>query len=158
LPLLSEKRRWSDRIKTIHVPLFKNYLFVKIAPAEEAFWKVITTRGVTQIVGDDRGPIPIADKEIEAVAHTLKNRVGRVKVVCGFHRGQPVRVKGGPLQGIEGCFVQIRGEDVLAVHINILGQTVLTEVDYCDVEPYYVSRCSRNTQFVQSQAAGLNSR
>ena len=56
LPLLSEKRRWSDRIKNIQVPLFKNYLFVKIASNQEDFWRVLGTRGVTRILGDNRGP------------------------------------------------------------------------------------------------------
>jgi transcription antitermination factor NusG len=135
LPLLSEKRRWSDRIKTIQVPLFKNYLFVKIAPKQEAFWKVISTRGVTRILGDGRGPVPIADKEIGTIAHMLKNKA-KLKITCSFQSGEIVRVKAGPLRGTEGSFVRIQGRDLLAVNIHILGQTVLTEVNYCDVEPY----------------------
>jgi len=134
LPLLSEKRRWSDRIKTVQVPLFKNYLFVKIAPVQEDFWKITSTRGVTRILGDERGPTAIADKEIKAVAHVLANR-NKLKVVCGFQRGQPVRVKAGPLRGMEGCFVLMKGRDHLAVNISILGQSILAEINYCDVEP-----------------------
>ena len=134
LPLLSEKHRWSDRIKTIQVPLFKNYLFVKITSTQEDFWKVISTNGVTRILGDERGPISIADKEIESVARMLTKKA-ELKVVCGFQGGRPVRVKAGPLRGTEGCFVRISGRDHLAVQINTLGQMVLAEINYCDVEP-----------------------
>ena len=30
LPLISEKRQWSDRVKVIESPLFKSYIFVRI--------------------------------------------------------------------------------------------------------------------------------
>ncbi len=133
LPLFREKRRWSDRIKTIQVPLFKNYIFVIITPTPENFWKVISTRGVTQILGNKNGPISIPNKEIKAVAHMLKNKA-QLKVLCGFQRGQPVRIKAGPLRGMEGYFVRMKAKYHLAVNIKILGQAVLTEVNYCDVE------------------------
>lgn len=135
LPLLKEKHRWSDRFKIIHVPLFKNYLFVKILPTVENFWKVIKTRGVTRILGNERGPVSIPSEEIEFVERMLANKV-HLEVVSGFQHGQPVRIKAGPMRGVEGYFVQVKGKDHLACHINILGQTVLVEVNYCDIEPY----------------------
>lgn len=134
LPLLSEKHRWSDRFKIVEVPLFKNYLFVKITPSKEDFWKVISTRGVTRILGDERGPISIPREEIEAVARMLATKT-QLEVVRGFHNGQPVKVKAGPLRGTEGYFVQMKGKHRLACHINVLGQTVLAEVNCCNVEP-----------------------
>ncbi|MHC4464071.1 MAG: UpxY family transcription antiterminator [Planctomycetota bacterium] len=134
LPLLMEKHRWSDRLKTVKIPLFKNYLFVKITPIKEDFWKVISTRGVTRILGDERGPISIPREEIEAVAFMLATNA-HLEVVRGLHDGQPVRIKAGPFRGIEGYFVQVKGKDRLACHIHILGQTMLAEVNCCDVEP-----------------------
>lgn len=134
LPLLSEKHRWSDRFKIVEVPLFKNYLFVKITPTKESFWKVVNTRGVTRILGDERGPISIPCEEIEAVARMLANET-QLEVICGFHNGQPARIKTGPLAGMEGQFVQLKGKDHLAIYIKILGQTVLSEINCCDIEP-----------------------
>lgn len=133
LPLLIEKHRWSDRLKTVEIPLFKNYLFVKITPTKEDFWKVISTRGVTRILGDERGPLSIPPEEIEAVERMLAANT-HLEVIQGFQHGQHVRVKAGLLQGVEGNFVQIRGQDRLACYINILGQTILAEVNCCDVE------------------------
>lgn len=133
LPLFREKHRWSDRFKTVEIPLFKNYLFVKITPTKEEFWKVISTRGATRILGDERGPISIPREEIEAVARMLATKA-HLEVVCGLHEGRPVRVKAGPFRGMEGYFVQMKGKDRLACHISILGQTVLAEVNCCDVE------------------------
>jgi transcription antitermination factor NusG len=133
LPLLREKHRWSDRFKTIEVPLFKNYLFVKIAPTRKNFWKVTSTRGVTRILGDEKGPISIPCEEIEAVARMLVNKK-QLEVIYGFNNGQPIKIKTGPLAGIEGLFVQFKGKEHLAIYINILGQTVLSEINYCDIE------------------------
>ena len=115
------------------MPLFKNYLFVKIAPTREDFWRVLGTRGVIRILGDNRGPVSIVEEEIEAVARILANE-SKLKIVCGFRTGQPVIVKAGPLEGMKGYFVQMKSKDHLAVYIDILGRTVLAEVNYCDVE------------------------
>ena len=58
-----------------------------------------------------------------------------MEVIYGFHYGQSIRIKTGPLAGIEGQFVQLKGKEYLAIYINILGQTVLSEINCCDIEP-----------------------
>jgi len=134
LPTIPEKRRWSDRMKTIWVPLFRNYLFACVDPLEEDFWQVLNTRGVTRILGNDDGPIAIAAKEIEAVVQILESKMA-VKLSDGFRKGQHVRIVSGPLKGTEGFFVRANGKKCLAVHVELLGQSVLAEVDENNVEP-----------------------
>ncbi len=46
-----------------------------------------------------------------------------------IQKGQWVRVITGPLEGIEGRVVQRLGRTRLAVSVDILGQSVLTEVN-----------------------------
>jgi len=134
LPMLKERHRWSDRIKTVEVPLFKNYLFVKTVPLWEEFWKITCTKGVTRILGDEREPIPIPDKEISSIAQILTENV-RPMLLSQLQAGHYVKVKSGPLKGLEGAFVKIKRRHHLAINISILGQSVLAEVDYCDVQP-----------------------
>jgi len=134
LPAVTEKRRWSDRVKTIRVPLFRNYLFARVNPLQESFWDVLGTRGVTRIMGNDNGPIAVATKEIEAVVRMMESKTA-VKLSDGFQEGQAVRIVSGPLQGAEGIFVRTNGKNCLAVHIELLGQSVLAEVDENNIEP-----------------------
>jgi transcriptional antiterminator RfaH len=132
LPIVTERRVWADRIKTIKVPLFRNYIFVNVEPLLEEFWKVSSTRGVASILGDGHVPIPVKVQELDSVSRMLE--AGMVQVGEGFHPGERVRVKAGPLKGIEGRFFRINRKDHLAVHVTMLGQTVLAEVDIALVE------------------------
>ena len=134
LPLLTERRRWSDRTKTIHIPLFRNYLFVRVNLALEHFWQVITTRGVTRVLGNDNGPIPVPTEEIEAVARIVEAKTS-LETSEGLQAGQRVRITEGPLTGMEGHFLRTKSKERFAIHITLLGQTVLTEIDRKHVEP-----------------------
>ena len=133
LPLLTERRRWSDRIKTIEAPLFCGYVFVRIDVQREEFWNVCYTRGVSRILGDINGPISIPDEQITGIVKLAESK-RQLQVVCDFVKGQTVRIKSGSLAGIEGQFVRQEGRDCLAIHIDILGQTILVVVNSCDVQ------------------------
>ena len=128
LPLIVERRRWSDRIKTIYIPMFRNYLFARVNPTSEGFWQVLNTRGVTRLLGNDNGPIPVPAEEIEAVARIVEAKTS-LETVEGLQAGKCVRITAGPLKGIEGYFVRIKSKERFAINITLLGQTVLTEVD-----------------------------
>src|SRR4051794_4261798 len=56
LPLVTEHRRWSDRSKAISLPLFPNYVFVRIAIAGAERLQVLKTPGVQTIVGVGGAP------------------------------------------------------------------------------------------------------
>jgi len=134
LPLIHQKRRWSDRIKTIETPLFPGYLFVKLGSKPEEYWQVNDTRGVSSILGDERGPVSVGEEEIQAVARMIAGGAP-LGVVGGLQEGQSVRVKAGLLKGLEGRFLCLEGRDYLAIHVAILGRSVLASVKCCDVEP-----------------------
>ena len=48
LPLLKERRKWSDRKKWVEFPLFSSYLFARIDIKNSIF--VLQTQGVNSIV------------------------------------------------------------------------------------------------------------
>ena len=48
LPLLKERRRWSDRKKWVEFPLFSSYLFANIEVKKSIF--VLQTQGVSSLV------------------------------------------------------------------------------------------------------------
>src|SRR5271165_7627107 len=52
LPLVRQVHRWSDRRKTVEVPLFSCYLFVKLAPRNNEHLRVLTVDGVLRFVGN----------------------------------------------------------------------------------------------------------
>jgi len=65
LPLVTEVRRWSDRKKSVEVPLFGCYVFVKMMPTNEDRLKVLRTDSVFDLVGVSRYGTPMPDDQID---------------------------------------------------------------------------------------------
>src|ERR1700757_3881052 len=65
LPLYTTRRRWSDRLKEIHLPLFEGYVFCRLNLQRRM--PVLTIPSVIQFVGIGKTPVPIEDSEITAL-------------------------------------------------------------------------------------------
>src|SRR5215469_1241131 len=72
LPTYRSRRIWTDRVKTMDLPLFTGYLFCRI-PLDERN-RVMTIDGVVGFVGAGRQPIPVGDLEIEAVRRIVQSQ------------------------------------------------------------------------------------
>src|ERR1035441_9589738 len=70
LPLVTEVHRWSDRKKTVQVPLFSCYVFAKFAPNRSERLRVLRVDGVFSLVGARGEGTPIPDGQIDAVRST----------------------------------------------------------------------------------------
>jgi transcription antitermination factor NusG len=69
LPLHKVKRKWSDRVKIVEVPLFNSYIFVKVAQSQ--LQSLSGINGVSRIVYYLRKPAVVRDAEIEAIKEFL---------------------------------------------------------------------------------------
>ena len=78
LPVVTEKRRWSDRWKQVELPLFSCYVFVKIMETNEDRLRVLCTDSVFDLVGATRQGTPIPDEQIEAVQTIVKDLLKNV--------------------------------------------------------------------------------
>lgn len=126
LPRYIERRRWSDRVKSIEKALFPGYLFCRIDAAVTG--KVVTIPGVIRIIGDGRDPLPIPRHEIEAIRSVMN--VGlEFEPWRSFYTGQRVRLVAGPLCGVEGVVVRIKNKHRLVVSVTVLQRSVAVEVD-----------------------------
>jgi len=133
LPALDKISKWHDRNKVIQVPLFRCYVFVRIDSELEQH-DVLNTPGIVRILGASRIIEPIPDLEIESVRILLRAPVAIVG--CPFmHVGDWVKVKRGPLTGCEGMLVRRKNATRLVLSIELLNQSVSTEIDVTDVEP-----------------------
>ena len=57
-----------------------------------------------------------------------------MEVQDGLQIGQLVRITAGPLKGMEGHLVRIKNKDRFAIHVHMLGQTILAEIAYRDLK------------------------
>src|ERR1700737_5308293 len=75
LPLVTEVHRWSDRKKTVQLPLFSCYVFVKVGVSNQDRLRVGRVDGVFRIVGNRGEGIPVPDEQIEAVRTLTTNQL-----------------------------------------------------------------------------------
>lgn len=133
LPLLRERRRWSDRYQWIESPMFSQYLFVKLHPTGESRVRVLQTAGVVQFVGATGHGTSIPKEQIESLQAIVSQRIP--SKVHEFPRvGERVRIRGGALEGIEGILSEIRNDKSLIVSVNLIQKSVAIRIDGLEVE------------------------
>ena len=132
LPLYWSRRRWSDRLKMIQLPLFSGYLFCRFSAASRV--GVLATPGVVLVVGQGRTPIPIDTQEVESlrVAVNSGRNLGpwpRLEI------GRTVRIEEGSLRGLEGVLLRFKGTDHLILGVQLLQRAVAVELPETWVAP-----------------------
>lgn len=134
LPLQREKRRWSDRSQWVELPLFSQYLFVRLPFSADLRTRVLQTAGVVQFVGTDGRGTPIPDEQINSL-YTIVSRKIPTKPHEFLRVGERVRIRGGALEGIEGILSAIRNDKTLVVSVDLIEKSVAVRIDGFEVEP-----------------------
>ena len=134
LPTVTEVHRWKDRKKTLELPLFSCYLFVRLMARNEARQRVLRTDSVLGLVGAPGLGTPISNNEISAVQALVKEQLP----CCSYpflKTGQRVRIRSGPLEGLEGILLSRNGTRQLVISVTAMQRSVAVRVEGYDVEP-----------------------
>jgi transcription antitermination factor NusG len=132
LPLTRDRKRWSDRIKEVAVPLFPGYLFCRFDAQNRL--PILKTPGVLHVVGYNRQPISVDEAEITAIQTLVASGVPNQP--CSFVEiGDRVRISAGPLRGLEGILVESRGQHKFVLSVTLLQRSVAVELDSLSVVP-----------------------
>lgn len=131
LPLYKARRKWQDRIKEITVPLFPGYLFVQ--GGFERWLQILSTAGVASIVSCAGRPAAISSSEIEAIRQIVESSL-RVEPHPFLRSGDWVRVRYGPIAGVEGILLRKKNTARLVLSVEMLGKSAAVEVDASHVE------------------------
>jgi len=134
LPVVKEVHRWSDRKKTVEVPLFSCYLLVRCALRPEERTLAHRIDSVLGFVGARGVGIPIPDDQIESIK-TVLSQAAPWRSHPFLKVGQRVRVRGGALDGVEGVFLSENGDHSLIISIDVIQRSMAVRIDGYDVEP-----------------------
>ena len=127
-----QRRVWADRIRVVEMPLFPGYIFGRFDFVRRRMVEDISAVG--SIVSFGNQSCPVDDREIAALKKLVSS--GRdVRPSSSIQVGAPIRVKHGPLEGVEGTLLRIRSQFRLAVSVTILHRSVSVEIDEAMVEP-----------------------
>jgi transcription antitermination factor NusG len=134
LPTVREVHRWSDRKKTVEVPLFSCYVFVRCALSPDDRTRVYRVESALGFVGVRGAGVPIPDEQIDGVRSVL-SQTAPWRSHPFLKVGQRVRVCGGALDGVEGVFLSENGDHSLVISVDVIQRSLAVRIDGYDVKP-----------------------
>lgn len=131
LPLYRSIRRWKDRRKELAMVLFPGYIFVHMAPHDRL--QVLQLPGAVRLVTFNGRPVALPVQEIEVLRSRLSGTY-LMEPHPYLRVGRRIRVRSGPLQGLEGVIVRMKDRCRLVFSIDLIMRSVAVEVDEDEVE------------------------
>ena len=117
------------RIRSSYVPLFPGYVFSPVDDEQRRAALATNTVSRWFSIPDER--MLVSDlRAIKRLIDTEKPLTPEARL----EPGQPVRVRSGPLRGLEGVVVKRHGEERLLVAVRMLNQGASIELEDVDLE------------------------
>jgi transcription antitermination factor NusG len=132
LPLYEAVHRWKDRRVRLHLPLFPGYVFVRLALRDRL--KVLRVPSVARLVGFGEHPVALPEHEIETLRTGLSGGFG-AQPHPYLTVGRRVRIRSGPLAGMEGILLRKKSNFRVVLSINLIARSVAVEADAADLIP-----------------------
>ena len=135
LPTVQRPSCRTDRRKLLACPLFPGYLFFYGASDSATQLSVLQTPGVVRILGaQSTGFTAVPAEQVEAIRQVLC--AGLVFAAVPYLRlGERVRIKDGPLVGVEGLIQAYRpGKNRVVLSVDLLQRSVAVELEGWRVE------------------------
>jgi transcription antitermination factor NusG len=129
-PLNKVVRQWSDRKKTVHVPLFTSYVFVHIT--DKQFGELKKIDGILNFVYWLGRPAQIKDEEIDIIKRFLNEHTNVQLEKTEVAVNDTVKVVQGSLLDREGTIVEIKNK-LIKVALPSLGYIMYAELDKLSV-------------------------
>ncbi len=124
--------------KEVERKIFPGYVLVKLAVVEvkdeltmsdDAWYVIRNTRGVTGFVGPESKPVPLSDKEVQALG--VEKRI----VEVNYGVGDFVNIVDGPLSDFSGVVEEIDvDKNLVLVRISMFGRETPVEFELGQVE------------------------
>ena len=126
LPLIKTVRQWSDRKKTVEVPLFSSYVFVHI---DRRFYdQVLQTMGAVKYITFEGKAASIPSEQIDLLK-VIVNSDEKVETTWDTGRkGDRVMVTAGSLKGLKGELITDGDRKKVLVRIDSIDQNLTIEV------------------------------
>ena len=131
LPLIAATHQWQDRAKQLWLPLFPKYVFIRGGLDRRV--QVLSTPGLAYIVGWSGHPAIIPQDQMDAIRQMVESSL-QIEPHPFLQSGDRVRVEAGPLRGIEGVLIRIKGKCRLVVSVELLGSAAAVDVDFSCVK------------------------
>jgi transcription antitermination factor NusG len=132
LPLYRTTRRWSDRRVELDMPLFPGYVFVRLPLCDRL--TILQAPGVVRLVGFGGLPTALPENQMDSLRSGLNGSL-RAEPHPYLTVGRRVKMKSGPLAGMEGILLRRKGRFRVVISLELIQRAVVVDADATDVEP-----------------------
>ena len=109
--------------------VFPGYVLVKMVLNDDSWHVVRNTRGVTSFVGPASKPVPLTEKEVEALGMEIK------EIIVSYAVGDNVKITDGPLEGFIGIVDDLDTEkNRVRVVVSMFGRETPVELELDQAE------------------------
>ena len=120
--------------KVVMRRVYPGYVFVEMIMADDSWYVVRNTRGVTGFVSPGQKPVPLPEEEVRRIKQIM-GMEAPTKIKLHLDVGQSVRVIHGPFQDFHGMVDEVSAEkEKVRVLISIFGRETPVELDFGQVE------------------------
>lgn len=131
LPIYEKQSQWKGGYKkTLQLPLFSNYIFVRICQGERI--PVLKVPGVIVVLGGGPNPMPIPDSYIDSLREGLRG--GKIEPHPCLTVGTRVRIRSGVMAGMQGILLRKKNNLRVVVTLEMIMKSVTVEVHEENIE------------------------
>ncbi|MEG2813882.1 MAG: transcription termination/antitermination protein NusG [Oscillospiraceae bacterium] len=110
--------------KEVENKIFPGYVLVKMILTDDSWYVIRNIRGVTGFVGPSSKPVPLSEKEVQALG------VETVRIEINYAVGDSVKVVAGPLDGFVGVVESVEPENnIVRVTVSMFGRDTIVELE-----------------------------
>jgi transcription antitermination factor NusG len=132
VPTYTARRRWSDRMRTLTLPLLTGYVLCRVSFSSRV--PILRTPGVRYMVAFGNQATAIPDQEIQTIQRMIASGLP-LQPLSQFEVGLRVRIIRGPLCGLEGTLAEHAGKSSVVAGIQLLNRSLSVEIEQDAIEP-----------------------
>jgi len=133
VPTETELRTRGGKRQEVQRKVFPGYVLIEMILDDTTWYLVKSTTGVTGFVSSGNKPVPLQDKEVQAILDAIEAPDRKPKVK--WSKEDVVRVVAGPFTDFTGKIEEINlHKEKLKVLISIFGRDTPVELDFAQVE------------------------
>jgi transcriptional antiterminator RfaH len=135
LPRYLRQRRHARKTTQVSAPLFPGYLFVALDAGLQRWRSINGTVGVVRLIASREQPSPIARGVVEGLM-ARRDAQGYIPLPprSAMATGDAVRIADGSFAETMGLFEEIKGQNRIAILLDLLGRKVRVLIDEDRIE------------------------
>jgi transcription antitermination factor NusG len=130
LPCYRTRHRYRGKIAEFLKPLFPGYVFLRLAPDQTRLAQTSHCIANLLHVPDQQQ----FEQQLQDILRALETDM-EVRLAPEIGEGMRVKIKAGPLRGMEGWVEQRHGPDIVLLRLDFIGQAAAVKVGALDLEP-----------------------